>query len=188
MIARFVEELAAALDGPRRVRACLLAEVRDGLDDAAVAHRSRSLSETAAETRAVTEFGRVSDLVPLFQAELTANQARRTAALLAVCFPTLFALWELFSLTGHRWTSASEVAGWLAEATDVASGVTAGAAVAGLLLLVSGEPEFGARLARWRSRSACSVVPRRWPAAAARLRCTCSRRRRPHLSPSWRGP
>lgn len=136
VITKFVGELAAALDGPHRIRTSLLAEVRDGLDDAAAAHRSRGLPGPAAETRAVAEFGRVTDLAPLYQAELTATQARRTAALVAVCFPTLFALWELFWRTGHGWTSAPEVAGRLADATDVVSGVTGGAALAGLLLLM----------------------------------------------------
>ncbi len=57
-------------------------------------------------------------------------------ALVAVCFPTLFALWELFWRTGHGWTRAPDVAGRLAEATDVVSGVTGGAALVGLLLLI----------------------------------------------------
>lgn len=136
VITRFVGELAAALHGPRRVRAGLLAEVRDGLDDAAAAHRSHGVSALAAESRAVAEFGQVSDLAALYQAELTANQARRTTALLAVCFPMIHAMWELFGRTGHAWASAPEAANRLAETLDIASGVTAGAAVAGLLLLV----------------------------------------------------
>lgn len=136
MITKFVGELAAALDGPRRLRRNLLTEVRDGLDDAAATHRSRGLPEPAAEARAVAEFGQVSDLTPLYQAELTANQTGRTAALLAVCFPMMYGLWELFGSSGHGWTSAPEAAGQLAKTLDVASGITAGAALVGLLLLV----------------------------------------------------
>lgn len=90
VITNVVGQLAAALHGPRRSRAGLLAEIRDGLEDAAAAHRSRGLSEQAAEARAVAEFGPVSDLAPLYQAELTATQARGTAALLAVSFPMLY--------------------------------------------------------------------------------------------------
>lgn len=78
----------------------------------------------------------MSDLAPLYQAELTATQARGTAALLAVCFPMLYAFWELFGSSGHGWTSAPETAGWLAETLNVASGITGGAALAGLLLLI----------------------------------------------------
>lgn len=136
VITKFVGELAAALDGPRRSRRSLLSEVRDGLDDAAAAHRSRGIPEPAAEARAVAEFGKVSDLAPLYQGELTANQTGRTATLLAVCFPMMYALWELFGSRGHGWTSAPAAAGQLAKTLDVASGVTAGAALVGLLLLV----------------------------------------------------
>lgn len=136
MITNFVGELAAALAGPRRIRAGLLAEVRDGLDDAAATHRSHGVSQLAAESSAVSEFGRVPELAPLYQAELTATQTRRTAALLAVRFPMIHAMWELFGRTGHGWTSAPETAGLLAETLDMASGVTGGLALAGLLLLI----------------------------------------------------
>ena len=57
----------------------LLAEVRDGLEDAAEAHRRDGLSPRAAEARAVDELGAVEELVVAY-AELGAARAGRWAS------------------------------------------------------------------------------------------------------------
>lgn len=79
MIAGYLDELTAALRGPRGARADLLAEARDGLVDVADAYRLHGMEPDAADRRAVEEFGTVDELAPRYQAELGLSQGRRTA-------------------------------------------------------------------------------------------------------------
>lgn len=78
--------LSRQLRGPARLKEELLAEARDGLHDAASAYQAVGLDPRAARRRAVAEFGAAAELVPAFQAELTAGQGRRLAWL-AVLLP-----------------------------------------------------------------------------------------------------
>jgi|tagenome__1003787_1003787.scaffolds.fasta_scaffold20852335_3 hypothetical protein len=87
--------LAAGLRGPRRVRADLLAELRDGLEDATAALEAEGLQPHQARQQAVAEFGDPDALVGELQAELTAVQARRTALLVAVVSPIVSLAWDL---------------------------------------------------------------------------------------------
>jgi HAAS len=105
---RYLASLAAALRGPRRARADLLAEVRDGLTDAAEAHRRGGLPAAAAQRRAVADFGTAAELAPAFQAELAVAQGRRTALLIAA------------GLTGVQ--VATPVLWWSAAAGPVPAG------------------------------------------------------------------
>lgn len=147
-----VAELDRALHGPARLKRCLLAEVRNGLDDAVEAHREAGLDEPAARAHAAAEFGGAAEIAPLLQRELVAAQARRTAALLAVAFPSLVLGWDLVWRTGFGWTDPIEpVVGALARLQDVVGwGVAIGAAAA-LMLLARGatravDPRRQARL------------------------------------------
>lgn len=127
---RFVAELGRELRGPRALRRDVLAEVRDGLHDAAEAHGDHP----DAAARAVAEFGTVAELAPLHQAELTAAQARRTALVVTVLFPALVLGWDLLWSHGVAWTGpAPPAVGALASIQDVA-GATAAAFGLGLLL------------------------------------------------------
>lgn len=116
----YVAELHAALRGPRRVRADLVAEARDGLVDAAEAHQASGLARPDAERRAVDEFGPVSELAPGYQRLLAFAQGRRTALLVfLVC--AVQSLGSTFAWrTADMGWQASPSAGYLvlADAVD----------------------------------------------------------------------
>lgn len=83
-IDRFLARLERVLLGPRRAKADMVKEIRDGLRDAADAHRRTGLDDTTAQHRALAEFGTLTQLAPALQAELAMTQARRTALLMIV--------------------------------------------------------------------------------------------------------
>ena len=89
IIDRYADGLAAALRGPRRLRADLVAEARDSLLDATEAHIDAGLPPTAAAQRAVAEFGRHREIVPGYQRELAAAQGKRTVLWMATALPLL---------------------------------------------------------------------------------------------------
>ncbi|WP_407562953.1 permease prefix domain 1-containing protein [Streptomyces sp. 184] len=121
--------LDAALSGPARVKSRMLAEVRDGLTDAADAHAEAGApSRTAAAARAVRDFGTVAEVGPAFQRELTIAQARQTARAVALVVPFLMACWYLVGAT------AEDAGGRLPGAVHVLAANLGGlAAVAALL-------------------------------------------------------
>lgn len=90
-----VAALAATLHGPAKLRASLLVEARDGLEDAVESLCADGLSRDDARSRAVADFGTVHELAPRYQEELAAAQSRRTATLIAVTFPALILVWTL---------------------------------------------------------------------------------------------
>jgi hypothetical protein len=109
----------------------VLAEVRDGLHDAAEAHGGHP---DAAE-RAVAEFGSVAELAPLHQAELTAAQVRRTALVVTVLFPALVLGWDLLWSHGVAWTApAPPLVGGAGPGCRTVVGAVAAALGLGLLL------------------------------------------------------
>lgn len=83
-IDRFLARLQRVLVGPRRAKADMVEEIRDGLRDAADAHRRTGLDDATAQRRTLAEFGTVRQLAPALQAELAMTQARRTALLMIV--------------------------------------------------------------------------------------------------------
>lgn len=97
-----IEDHLAALDtalyGPVRAKSRMLAEVRDGLADAADAYADAP-SRAAAAARAVRDFGTVEEVGPSFQRELTIAQARQTARVVALIVPFLMACWYLLGAT-----------------------------------------------------------------------------------------
>jgi hypothetical protein len=95
VISRYVDSLDERLRGPAAVKADLLAEARDSLDDAAHGYRDGGLSEEDAERRAVEEFGPLAVVAPGYQAELAAAHAATTLRTVAVLIPLTYLLWEL---------------------------------------------------------------------------------------------
>ena len=79
----YIARLDAALPGPRRKKADLLAEARDGLIDATEALEADGLSRSEAERHAIEDFGEIDEILPDYRAELGYAQGRRTAVLLA---------------------------------------------------------------------------------------------------------
>jgi hypothetical protein len=89
----YLAEIAAALPGPRRRRSDILAELRDGLNDAADSHRAAGLPGTAAIHAAVSEFGDPRQLAAAFRPELAVTQARRFILALSLSAPLIVLLW-----------------------------------------------------------------------------------------------
>lgn len=129
MIDETVAILAAGLRGPRRRRASLLREVRDGLNDAALAHRAKGLCGPDAELCAITEFGSATELAPLYQDELVAEQAHRTAVLGALSLLVTTWAWDVWSVPAG--------AGQIVAVTmlDVSSGIATGIALVAAALV-----------------------------------------------------
>ena len=94
VIDRFVAQLERTLSGPRRAKADMVDEIRDGLHDAADAHQCCGLDAVAAQRRALAEFGTVKQLAPALQAELAMTQARRTALLITVVLASQPLVWR----------------------------------------------------------------------------------------------
>ncbi|MCG5215942.1 permease prefix domain 1-containing protein [Streptosporangium sp. KLBMP 9127] len=99
----YVAALAVALHGPARIKARMVAEIRDGLADAAAAHTGDGVPYHRAAGQAVREFGAVGELVPSCQRELTIAQTRHTARAVALTIPFLIACWCLIWIAGHDW-------------------------------------------------------------------------------------
>ncbi|MBW1595603.1 hypothetical protein HPT28_00815 [Streptomyces sp. JJ38] len=93
--------MAASLHGPARHKARLLAELRDGLDDAVAEHTGEGLSHADATARALRDIGTPDVLIPVYQHELTIAQARHTARAAAVTAPFTAACWLLTHTAEH---------------------------------------------------------------------------------------
>lgn len=133
-IAAHVDAVGRMLRGPAHTRRGMLAEVRDGLRDAAADHRTAGLDRNCADHRAVTESGPVELIAALLQNELTARQARRTALLLVTAFPTMTLGWALVWSGGSGWTGhTSTPVVVMAIALDATSVIVAAAGLALLL-------------------------------------------------------
>ncbi|GAA1421488.1 hypothetical protein GCM10009601_21480 [Streptomyces thermospinosisporus] len=138
----YVSSLAAALHGPARTKARMVAEVREDLIDA-VSERTRAgLTYRHAADQAVREFGSADELVASWQHELTIAQARHTARAVALTLPCVIACWYLVRRAGHDRAgelshTAQQLASHLAGVSAVAALLTA------VALVVTGTP------ARW---------------------------------------
>jgi hypothetical protein len=147
-VAAYTAALAASLRGPRRAKERMLAEIGEGLRDAAEPYRGADGDPATAVERAIGDFGRPDDLVGDCQRELTIRQTRHTAGRLALCVPALLVCWHLL------WIGAAS-GGWRMTAIALAA-VSAIAALeaAAALVLTS---RFGRRMR----------VPSRLPAVTA---------------------
>lgn len=142
-----VAALDRVLRGPGSVKQSMIAEVRDGLDDAAAAYRADGLDPEQAAAVAVQDFGEVHEIAPLLQEELTAQQGRRTALLLAVAFPAMLLAWDVLWKAGNAWTAPPPaVVALLARAVDVLTVLVTAAAL--VLLLITFRGRLPRRLTR----------------------------------------
>ncbi|MCO1656328.1 HAAS signaling domain-containing protein [Pseudonocardia humida] len=91
----YLDAVGRRLFGPRRARAAILDELRDGLHEAAAAARRRCPgADTGAAVRAaVREFGPAHLVAAAFAGELACGQARRTVTGLLVTGPLVGLLW-----------------------------------------------------------------------------------------------
>ncbi|WP_116951300.1 permease prefix domain 1-containing protein [Jiangella endophytica] len=154
MIDEYVARLRREVRGPLLPRRSMLRELRDGLLDAADAHRSAGATRAEAERLAVEEFGPVPVVAAEVRAELAAVAARYLAGLIAVLGSVQFAL------STYTWTTAAAEQGWpepapwygvLSRAVDISSFAFVGLAAVAVLALGR-----GARL--WPTRRVVRVI------------------------------
>ncbi|MEV4753952.1 permease prefix domain 1-containing protein [Micromonospora sp. NPDC049559] len=139
-----IDDYVIAVDrrlyGSGRVRADMLAEIRDALDDAADAYRDAGLADGDARRAAVAEFGPARRIAAGLQDTLAVAQGRRTACLLFWVLLAPYAAAEYASRHGHweqSWGGVSPGGAylWLARAVDLFNLVAlAGAAGSWILL------------------------------------------------------
>ncbi|SCL35089.1 hypothetical protein GA0070624_5165 [Micromonospora rhizosphaerae] len=98
----YLSDLAARLHGPRRRREQILAELRDGLENAISDHTTAGLPEDDAVTAAITQFGTPQAVADAFAGELATAYARRTIAWYIATGP-LVGIWWLLLLQPHPW-------------------------------------------------------------------------------------
>ncbi|GGQ22223.1 MULTISPECIES: hypothetical protein [Streptomyces] len=108
-----VAELAAVLRGADRAKSRMLAELREGLLDAAT-ELAPGRGPDGAAREAVRLFGSVAELAPGFQRELTIVQARHTSRRILLLAPLLLPCWYVLAgagagSTAHRLPYAAQV-------------------------------------------------------------------------------
>jgi HAAS len=101
LIESYLSQVTAALPGPSRARADIVAELRGGLIDAAEAHRRAGLAPLAAAQAAVGEFGYPAQVAAAFGPGIAASQARHVAATLLVTGPLIGLLWAAAARASH---------------------------------------------------------------------------------------
>lgn len=137
----YVRQVEQRLPGARGVRKELLAELRDGLRDAASAHRRSGLDARQAELLAVRESGPADELAAEYRAELVASQGQRTAALIGLSLPVIVLAWTLVwkfggdTVVAGQWP-ASPATSMLSRVVDWAAFAGGAAALLGLVVLV----------------------------------------------------
>ena len=135
----YLGEIGALLHGPRRRRARILAELRDGLEQAVADQIAAELPAERAVSAATTRFGAPTAVAAAFAAELTIAYARQTLAWFVATGP-LVGIWWLLLLHPAPWRH-SLIA--LVAAIPVIPLVAAGLAAATTTFAVTG------RLIRW---------------------------------------
>lgn len=124
-----------ALPGPRRARHELVAELRDGLCDAADAYREAGLSTVEAERRAVDECGSVREIADEFRTEIAATQGHRGALLIACTMLASTFAWEVvWQFVSYR--PVRPVVMRLSDVVDWAAWFASGSALLAIGLLV----------------------------------------------------
>jgi hypothetical protein len=98
----YLGELAHLLRGPRRRRARILAELRDGLDQAIADQVTYGCTEDQAAAAAIDDFGTPQAVAAAFAGELATAYARHTIAWYIATGP-LIGVWWLLLLQPHPW-------------------------------------------------------------------------------------
>jgi hypothetical protein len=104
ILGRYLADIGSRLHGPRRTRTAILAEIRDGLDQATADHAARGLGPVEAATTAVSQFGDPRAVAEAFTGELATAYARRTITAFIITGP-LVGIWWLLLLHPQPWPS-----------------------------------------------------------------------------------
>ena len=107
-----VDRLDAELGGSGVRRAEVLAELRDGLEDAAAAYGRAGLPTPEARRRAVTDFGDPDHVVRHYRATDLGRRSQMTAALLGIGSVLLLTAWTLLGLSQGQPLTDSTVSGF----------------------------------------------------------------------------
>lgn len=149
MIDQYVAQVRRQVRGPHLPRRSMLRELRDGLRDAADAHRAAGARDAEAERLAVEEFGPAEVVAAGVRDELAAVAARYLAGLVIV-FGT-----AQFALATYTWTTAAAAQGWpqpaqwygvLSRAVDISSFGFMGLSAVAVLALGRGARRLRTRL------------------------------------------
>ena len=135
----YLAEIAAGLHGPRRRRARILAELRDGLDQAVADQITAGLPAERAASVAIARFGTPAAVADAFAAELTIGYARQTLGWFVATGP-LVGIWWLLLLHPRPWPGSPTA---LVAAIPAIPLVAAGLAAAATTFAATG------RLIRW---------------------------------------
>ncbi|SDJ78710.1 permease prefix domain 1-containing protein [Nonomuraea jiangxiensis] len=123
LIDDYVADLHRSLSGPHGPKRDMVVEARDSLTDTADALEADGLDRAEAERLAVAEFGKVAEIAPEYQAELTAASGRRLGVLLFVGVPVMTvmwsALWILYPATEDVWTHRPDWYSIVARSLDI---------------------------------------------------------------------
>ena len=101
-IRAYLDEVAAALRGPRRRRERILTELRDGLEEAVAARTAGGQPADRAAVLAIAEFGSPDVVAAAFAGELATGFARRTLSAYVATGP-LVGIWWLLLLRPDPW-------------------------------------------------------------------------------------
>ena len=143
-IRAYLDEVAAALHGPRRRRTRILTELRDGLAEAVTANTATGLPAEPAVRAAIAQFGTPGRVADAFAAELAIAYARHTLAWFVGTGP-LVGVWWLLLLHPYPWEggAAALVAAIPVIPLVAAALVTAISALATTGRLIRWLPETG---------------------------------------------
>ena len=100
----YLADLAVRLRGPEGVRSRILAELRDGLEDAIRASLARGMPQDAAAREAMKTFGSPEAVARSFAGELAIASSRRTLAAFLLTGPFV-GIWWLLLLHPSPWPS-----------------------------------------------------------------------------------
>jgi hypothetical protein len=134
-IERYLTVVASRLGGPARRRAAIVAELRDGLLEAAGARQARGATPQQAAAAAIEEFGDPAAVARGFAPELAAASARRLALGLASTGPLVGLLW-LAAYVTSRFGPVEAAPPWRWPAKP--PGAWLGFPIVGVAVLVAG--------------------------------------------------
>jgi hypothetical protein len=160
-IEAYLAALAGHLAGggpasPRRARQAIVAELRDGLWEAATAKLARGLDPRQAARAACREFGDPATVAAGFAPELAGIQARRTVLTLARTGPLVGVLWIAAFAATHAFPLRRELTGGWPGLPLIGLGIATAGLATMLTVAATGRPS------RW-----LAPRPRRAPTAAA---------------------
>ena len=128
-LAQYLDHIGAALQGPRRRRQRVLAELREGVEQSAVDRTATGIDPDEALIGAIDEFGHPSAVAQAFDAEMAIADARRIIGAFIVTGPLVGIWWLLLLHPARPWhTGAAALLAAIPVIPLIPVGVVAAAA------------------------------------------------------------